>query len=163
MIYKLSPEQIKWCMDLAIKRSGTHNHAETKNSINCFKNKAGWYRHYLGVLGELAYSIHSGLKIRPFTGEADNGTDFDNGVDVKASDTKYKPNLLLFEKQFKKDPSSAGSFSNVSTGGVSKRDPSRPASDTRQGRQDYNKGGLATKPKNKTKAYKKGGLASKKK
>jgi len=69
----------------------------------------------------------------------------------------------IFEKQFKKDPSSAGSFSNVSTGGVSKRDPSRPASDTRQGRQDYNKGGLATKPKNKTKAYKKGGLASKKK
>tara|TARA_R110002050_G_scaffold94607_2_gene196808 strand:- start:552 stop:1022 length:471 start_codon:yes stop_codon:yes gene_type:complete len=100
MIYKLEKKQLDWCMDLALKRSGTHNHAETKNSVNCFKDKAGWYRHYLGVLGELAYSIHTGFKIRPFTGEADNGTDFDNGVDVKASDTKYKPNLLLFEKQF---------------------------------------------------------------
>ena len=51
MKIKLTTKQMEWCQELAIKRSGSKNHAETKNSINCFKDKKGWHRHYVGVLG----------------------------------------------------------------------------------------------------------------
>ena len=103
MKIKLTPEQMQWCKDLAMKRSGSKNHAETKNSINCFKDKEGWHRHYVGVLGELAYSIYSGKKIDiSIIGRGDDGTDFDNGVDVKTSTSKYRPNLLMFKKQYER-------------------------------------------------------------
>jgi len=101
MKIKLTPEQMQWCKDLAIKRSGSMNHSETKNSINCFKTRDGWHRHYVGALGELAYSIHSGKKIdTSIIGRGDDGTDFDNGVDVKTSSSKYRPDLLIFKKQY---------------------------------------------------------------
>tara|TARA_R110000803_G_scaffold110897_1_gene179353 strand:+ start:489 stop:959 length:471 start_codon:yes stop_codon:yes gene_type:complete len=99
----LTDKQILYCKDLAMKRSGSVNHAETKNSINCFKEMPGWHRHYVGALGEMAYSIYSGKEIDTTTiGRGDDGTDFDNGVDVKTSTSKYKPNLLIFKKQFER-------------------------------------------------------------
>ena len=101
MIIILTEQQQEWCKELALKRSGSMNHAETKNSINCFKEKPGWHRHFIGALGELAYAIHTGKEVDTTTiGRGDTGTDFDNGVDVKSSASKYKPPLLLFVNQF---------------------------------------------------------------
>mgnify|MGYP000914462125 CR=1 FL=1 len=78
MKIKLTPEQMQWCKDLAIKRSGSMNHSETKNSINCFKSKDRWHRHYVGALGELAYSIYSGKEVDTTTiGRGDEGIDFE--------------------------------------------------------------------------------------
>tara|TARA_R110001592_G_scaffold95756_2_gene275611 strand:- start:3254 stop:3724 length:471 start_codon:yes stop_codon:yes gene_type:complete len=103
MKIKLTTKQMEWCQELAIKRSGSKNHAETKNSINCFKDKKGWHRHYVGVLGELAYSLYSGKKMDlSIIVMGDDGTDFDNGVDVKTSASKYRPDLLIFKKQYER-------------------------------------------------------------
>jgi hypothetical protein len=103
MTITLTEEQMQWCKDLAMKRSGSMNHAETKNSINCFKGKEGWHRHYVGALGELAYSLYIGKEVDTTTiGRGDSGTDFDNEVDIKTSASKYKPDLLIFKKQFER-------------------------------------------------------------
>ena len=38
MIITLTDSQMEWCKDLAMKRSGSMNHANTKNSSNFFKS-----------------------------------------------------------------------------------------------------------------------------
>jgi hypothetical protein len=101
MIITLTNEQIEWCKNLAIKRSGSMNHSDTLNSQNFLKQKPSWYRHYVGVLGELAYSIHTGQAVDETTiGKGDSGIDFEDGVQVKASDTVNKPNLMFPVSQF---------------------------------------------------------------
>lgn len=103
MVITLNEKQMNWCKELAMKRSGSMNHAETKNSINCFKNKEGWHRHYVGLLGEYAYAQYTGQKVDDVTiGKGDKGIDFADGVDVKTSTSKYRPNLLIFVKQFQR-------------------------------------------------------------
>ena len=103
MIITLTEQQLEWCKDLAMKRSGSMNHADTKNSSNFFKSKPAWWRHYIGVIGELAYSIHTGEKVGVLTiGKGDSGYDFKYGVDVKCSNSKQRPDLLLNANQFKR-------------------------------------------------------------
>ena len=100
----LNQNQLDWCKNLAMKRSGSMNHANTKNSTNFFKDKPGWWRHYVGACGELAYALYSNKNVDTTTiGRGDSGADFDNGVDVKTANFKTRPNrLLLLEKQFKR-------------------------------------------------------------
>ena len=103
MIIKLTDKELDWCKDLAMKRSGSMNHADTKNSSNFFKRKPAWWRHYIGVIGEFAYSKHTGEKVDILTiGKGDSGSDFKYGVDVKSSNSKNRPPLLLFANQFKR-------------------------------------------------------------
>ena len=84
MIITLTDSQMEWCKDLAMKRSGSMNHADTKNSSNFFKSKPAWWRHYIGVIGELAYGIHTGEEVD------------------STSNRKQKPDLLLNTNQFKR-------------------------------------------------------------
>ena len=52
---------------------------ETENSANFFEDKGmpPWWRHYLGVLGERAYSILTGEPVNTWTiGRGDDGSDF---------------------------------------------------------------------------------------
>jgi len=101
MIIKLSEKQIQFAKDLGFKRSASMNHATTKNSFNPFKNKPNWHRHYVGALGELAYSIYSGEEVDVTTiGRGDEGYDFNNKTDVKSSDLDRKPNLILGVNNF---------------------------------------------------------------
>ena len=100
-LIKFSVEQMLFAKDLAIKRSGSMNHADTKNSQNFIKDKQPWWRHFIGVVGEMAYSIYSDYPIDQTTiGRGDSGVDFPNGVQVKASDTVLKPNLMFPVSQF---------------------------------------------------------------
>tara|TARA_R110001599_G_scaffold166901_3_gene356742 strand:- start:1424 stop:1897 length:474 start_codon:yes stop_codon:yes gene_type:complete len=98
----LNQNQLDWCKNLAMKRSGSMNHANTKNSTNFFKDKPGWWRHYVGACGELAYAILTNQKVDTTTiGKGDTGIDFKDGVDVKSINSSFRPNrLLLLEKQF---------------------------------------------------------------
>jgi len=101
MKYILSDEEIEQCKLLGMKRSGSMNHAETKNSQNFLNDKPAWYRHFIGVCGEHTYSLFSGEKVDSVTiGKGDNGFDFSNGVQVKSSDSKNKPNLMFPVSQF---------------------------------------------------------------
>ena len=104
MIITLTEEQMEFAYNIGYKRSASVNHAVTRKSFNAYENKKpDWWRHYIGALGEVAYSIHIGKEIDTTTiGRGDDGTDFDNGVDVKSSDLNRKPNLLLGVNQFNK-------------------------------------------------------------
>lgn len=98
---EFSKEDFEFCHELGLKRSGSVGHADTKNSPRMVHGSR--YRHYLGVVGELAYSKYSGLEVDIHTiGKGDDGTDFPNGVNVKCSDAKNKPNLLILSQQFKR-------------------------------------------------------------
>jgi hypothetical protein len=104
MIITLTEEQLDFAHSVGFKRSASVGHAVTRKSFNAYENKKpDWWRHYIGALGELAYSIYIGKEIDTTTiGRGDDGTDFDNGVDVKSSDLNRKPNLLLGINQFNK-------------------------------------------------------------
>ena len=104
MIITLTEEQLNFAHNVGFKRSASVGHAVTKKSFNAYENKKpDWWRHYIGAIGELAYSIYIGKEIDTTTiGRGDDGTDFDNGVDVKSSDLNRKPNLLLGINQFNK-------------------------------------------------------------
>ena len=103
MIITLTEEQIEFAKDLGFRRSASVGHAETKNNFNAYKTKPKWWRHYVGALGEVAYSVYIGKEVDTTTiGTGDDGTDFDHGVDVKSSDLNRRPNLLLGINQFNK-------------------------------------------------------------
>jgi len=103
MTITLTKEQIEFAKDLGYKRSASMNHANTKNSHNPYKNKPNWHRHIVGALGEVAYSIYSGEVVDTTTlGRGDEGFDFKNKTDVKASDINTKPNLILGVENFKR-------------------------------------------------------------
>lgn len=79
-------------------------HNDTKNSISMNHNSQK--RHYIGAVGELAYSKFSGLPVDVDTiGEGDNGNDFENGVNVKCSMSVMQPDLLFPKKQFNRKKS----------------------------------------------------------
>ncbi len=104
MIITLTEKQIEFAKDLGFKRSASVGHAVTRKSFNAYENKKpDWWRHFIGALGEVAYSVYIGKEVDTTTiGTGDDGTDFDNGVDVKSSDLNRRPNLLLGVKQFNK-------------------------------------------------------------
>lgn len=72
---------------------------DTKNSRNFFENKAPWYRSFIGACGEKAYSKFSNWPIIETTwndGRSfEDGSDFPNGFNVKASEINNMPNLLI--------------------------------------------------------------------
>lgn len=106
MIWKpialLSPEQIKFCRDLGMKRSRSMNHADTLNSANWMPHRHPSDRHVVGVYGEMGYSIITDQPIDDKTiGRGDKGWDFPDGTNVKSSDLVYqKPNLIISARQF---------------------------------------------------------------
>lgn len=99
----LCDEDLKFCESHAKKRSGSMDDADTLNSQNFYNNKPPWWRHYIGMLGEFAYQVHSGYKVDTTTiGEGDDGTDFPGGIQVKASDLGVMPNLMFPLKQWQR-------------------------------------------------------------
>ena len=95
MIIQLSNDDLAWCKELAMKRSGAFNFADTKNSRTMMPNKPNWTRHYYGLIGELAYSKITGEAVNELVGTGDDGTDFANGVQIKTSNQPKKPNLMI--------------------------------------------------------------------
>jgi len=94
-------QDYQFCASLADKRSSSMGHQDTKNSITM--THSSQKRHYIGVIGELAYSKFSGLPVDVITiGRGDDGNDFQNGVNVKCTDRKSKPDLLFLKKQFER-------------------------------------------------------------
>jgi hypothetical protein len=60
--------ELGWCLMLGLKRSGSMGHMETRNSQDLMKDStygdvAPWYRHYIGAIGEKAYSIMTGYPV----------------------------------------------------------------------------------------------------
>ncbi len=99
----LDQEALDWCFDLAMRRSGSMQHRDTPNSKNMNPERPGWHRHFIGVIGELAYSWFSDHPVNQDTiGEGDDGTDFPDGVQIKSSDLDHEPNLLFLTKQWER-------------------------------------------------------------
>lgn len=71
----------------------------TINSQNFFEDKKPWYRHFIGAIGEKAYSKFSNWPIIETTWNdgrsGEDGTDFPNGANIKASPIYGMPNLLI--------------------------------------------------------------------
>ena len=64
MIITLTEEQLNFAHSVGFKRSASVGHAVTKKSFNAYENKKpDWWRHYIGAIGELAYSIYIGKEI----------------------------------------------------------------------------------------------------
>lgn len=103
IVVTINQQEREWCYDLAMKRSGSMNHADTKNSRNFFKDKPNWYRHYVGAVGEYAYSKVSGEEVDYKTiGKGDKGFDFGDGIDIKTKASEYKPDLILNAIQYER-------------------------------------------------------------
>lgn len=104
MIITLNEKQMTWCYELALVRSGSVGHSE-KSLIN--KTSSSIKNHFLGVRGEAAFSIVSGIKMDTTTfGRGDGGIDFktEHGtIQVKASPSKYRPNLLVPPDKWEKN------------------------------------------------------------
>jgi len=76
-------------------------HASTRNSQNFFEGSEPWYRHFIGVLGEKAYSAYSGYPVDDQTiGRGDSGVDFPGGVQVKTACLESKPRLMIPQSQY---------------------------------------------------------------
>ena len=98
---RLSVEDINFATELGKKRSASMGHKDTKNSKNFFANKPPWHRHVVGAIGEVAFAKVTGQKVDTKTiGRGDGGVDFKNGVQVKATEKKYKPDLIISKRQF---------------------------------------------------------------
>ena len=78
----------------------------TINSQNFFPNKEPWFRSYVGAVGEVAYSKWTGYPITETTWNdgrsVEDGTDFPDGSNVKASEIDEIPNLLIPVVHYKK-------------------------------------------------------------
>lgn len=111
----INSNDLKWCLDLGLKRSGSMGHMETPNSKDMMKgstygNVPPWFRHYLGAIGEKAYSIMTGFPVNDITiGRGDSGIDFPDGYQVKcsgltkidkATGERVLPNLLFLVDQW---------------------------------------------------------------
>lgn len=103
--YYLKPEHLAWCKELAMKRSGSMGHANTCHSKNCMKDRPGWWRHFIGVIGELVISWRCSFEVDTQTiGRGDSGSDFPGGIQVKASDLSYEPNLVVSVDEWARKP-----------------------------------------------------------
>ena len=98
---KLSDEDINFATDLGKRRSASMGHKDTKNSKNFFANKPPWHRHVVGAIGEVAFAKVTGQKVDTKTiGRGDGGVDFKNGVQIKSTEKKFKPDLIISKRQF---------------------------------------------------------------
>lgn len=99
--FALNTVDWRWATGLGKKRSGSMDHANTKNSRNFMPDKPPWWRHVIGVVAELGYSWWSGCPVNTTTiGRGDDGTDFPGGIQVKGSDHETPPDLLLGVSQW---------------------------------------------------------------
>lgn len=103
--YPLDLVAQEWALERAMDRSGSMKHSDTIHSINMLKDRPPYWRHYVGVLGELCYAWFSGQKVDIITiGRGDDGTDFPDGVQVKSSDLagNRPPRLMLNPDQWRR-------------------------------------------------------------
>ena len=98
LFVELNEVEIAFCKEWAMERSGSMSHSDTKNSKNMTPEKPAWWRHYIGCLGEYAFSKLTNQKIHKIIGKGDPGTDFPCGTNVKASDLSHEPNLLIHKQ-----------------------------------------------------------------
>lgn len=96
-VFEMTDELIAEAKDIGMKRSGSMNHADTKNSKNMTPNKAPWWRHYIGALGEVAFREITGQEMPNIYGKGDEGNDFPCGSNIKSSDHP-NCNLLIHKK-----------------------------------------------------------------
>lgn len=83
----LTKKDFKRGIEIAAKR----NRGDYKN----------FYKDFIGVIGELAYSIHTGLPMNEnIYNFGDHGIDFPDGAQVKASDLDVLPNLQILEEKW---------------------------------------------------------------
>ncbi len=101
MTIKLTADEIINAYYIGYNRSNSVGHSNTKISKNLHKNRPNWWRHFVGALGEVAYAKVTGEKVDTKTlGKGDNGFDFKNGIDIKSSDLKKKPSLIISKQAF---------------------------------------------------------------
>lgn len=101
--YRLTAEQIRWADKLATRRSGSMGHKNTALSSN--PTMGSLARHKVGARAEVVYSRYSDQKVDTWTiGIGDTGTDFEDGAQVKGSDIKNKPNLLIPVEHWPRKP-----------------------------------------------------------
>ena len=92
----LNEDDLAFALRLGQKRSGSMGHAETVNSPNMLYPRPPWWRHYVGVCGEQAFSKVTGYPVDDKTiGRGDDGTDFPHGIQVKAAYQPRQPRLLI--------------------------------------------------------------------
>lgn len=92
--YRLTVDQISWADQLAERRSGSMGHRNTPLSRN--PNMKSLLRHKIGARAEVVYSLHTGYPVDDKTiGIGDTGTDFPDGAQVKGSNIKKMPNILI--------------------------------------------------------------------
>lgn len=79
------------------------NHASTRNSANFFSDRPPWFRHFVGVCGEVAFAKTYDLHVDEDTiGRGDDGTDFPGGVQVKTAFQKRPPRLMFPQRQWQR-------------------------------------------------------------
>lgn len=80
-------------------------HADTVNSRNMLRGRPPYWKHYVGAVGEVIFSMYSGLPVDETTiGRGDEGSDFPGGIQVKCSDTRYEPNLMVLKSLWERKP-----------------------------------------------------------
>jgi len=108
-IREVDQASLEWSLDKALRRSGSMNHADTVNSKNMRPDRPGYWRHYVGIIGELAYSwfseqvlgIIQKVDIKTI-GRGDTGIDFPDGSQIKATDCHKVPRLMVIVSQWKR-------------------------------------------------------------
>lgn len=90
---------------LGLARSGSMQHRDTVNSRSMMRQQGrpDWWRHHIGALGEIVFSLYSGLTVNTWTiGRGDDGSDFPGGINVKASDCKTEPRLMILKTMWER-------------------------------------------------------------
>lgn len=114
MIINLSPEQLRKCKNLAVARHDAKAATFRNRTTKIFRNKAKddlaiatgldvqYMAHFIGVLGEMAWAIHSGQELdTQIYAVRDNGEDFP-GVEIKAITYSGlgEPELKIPQKEY---------------------------------------------------------------
>ena len=100
IIIPLSKANIVQCKEWA-KAIYKNKRFKSKNSSNFIIKKEEWYRIFVGNCGEKAYEIITGQSINEeILLMGDDGYDFPDGCNVKASERGTPPNLMWPVKQW---------------------------------------------------------------
>lgn len=100
---ELDSVTLEWCLEKGSDRSASMHHADTLNSKNLIPGRPPYWRHYIGIIGELAYAWFSGQKVDIKTiGRGDTGFDFPDGAQVKTSDIEHVPKLMILASQWQR-------------------------------------------------------------
>lgn len=116
MLIKLNQAQLNKCVELAQARHNAKNASFRNSKVSEFHNEAKadlslgvgidseYMPHFIGLLGEMAWSIHSGLPVdEEIYAVRDGGQDFD-GIEVKTITYfgKDEPELKIPVKEYVK-------------------------------------------------------------